>query len=96
MRINQQVAINTTETVEAKLTFDMESQIKGVVIKGYHTGNDILNSSEFMKEPLENQKKISFSGAGASHQNRSEEPAIKTVVTMEMTMLIHAAHRRPE
>ena len=90
------MAINPTVTVKAKLTFDMESQIKGVVIKGYYTGNDILNSSDFMKELLKKQKKIRFSGAGASHQNRSEEHAIKTVVTMEITMLMHAAHRCPE
>ena len=31
-----------------------------------------------------------FSGAGASHQNGSAERVIKTVVTMESTILIHA------
>ena len=31
-----------------------------------------------------------FSGAGASYQNRSAERPIKTVVTVERTMLMHA------
>ena len=44
-----------------------------------------------MEEMLKNQQQIIFSGAGASHQNGSAERAIKTVVTMERTMLIHPA-----
>ena len=46
--INHQVAINATETVKAKLTFEREAQSQGVVIKGYHTDNGIFNSSDFM------------------------------------------------
>ena len=61
------------------------------MIKGYHTDNGIFNSSEFMEEMLKKQQKIRFSGAGASHQNGAAERAIKMVVTMERTMLMHAA-----
>ena len=49
-----------------------------------------------MEELLKKQKKIRFSGAGASHQNGAADRAIKTVVTMARTMLIHAALRFPE
>ena len=42
--IKHQVAINATETVKAKLTFESEVQSQGVVIKGYHTDNGIFNS----------------------------------------------------
>ena len=42
--IEHQVAVNATETVKAKLTFEREAQIQGVVIKGYHTDNGIFNS----------------------------------------------------
>ena len=94
--IKHQVAINATETVKAKLTFEREAQSQGVVIKGYHTDNGIFNSSEFMEELLKKQQKIRFSGAGASHQNGAAERAIKTVVTMARTMLMHAALRCPE
>ena len=66
------------------------------MIKGYHTDNGIFNSSEFMEDLLKQQKKIRFSGAGASHQNEAAERAIKTLVTMEMTMLMHAALICPE
>ena len=64
VRIKHQVAINATENVKAKTTFEREAQSQGVVIKGYHTDYGIFNSSEFMEEMLKNQKKISFSGAG--------------------------------
>ena len=46
--IKHQVAINSTETVKEKLTFEREAQSQGVMINGYHTDNGILNSSEFM------------------------------------------------
>ena len=96
MIINHQVAINATETVKEKLTFEREAQIQGVVIKGYHTDNEIFNSSEFMEGLLKKHQKIRFSEAGASHKNGVEERAIKTVVTMARTMLMHAALICPE
>ena len=94
--IKHQVAINATETVKEKLTFEREDQIQGLVINGYHTDNGIFNSSEFMEELLEKQQKIRFSGAGASNQNGSAERDINTVVTMVRNMLMHAALRCPE
>ena len=48
VRINHQVAINATETVKEKLTFEREAQSQGLVIKGYHADNGIFNASEFM------------------------------------------------
>ena len=66
------------------------------MIKGYYTDNGIFNSSDFMEELLKKQQKISFSRAGSSHQNGAAERAIKTVVIMAGTMLMHAALRCPE
>ena len=63
------MAINITENVKGKLTFEKEAQIQGVATKGHHTDNGIFNSLEFMDELLKKQLKIRFSGAGASHQN---------------------------
>ena len=67
--IKNQVDINSTETVQVKLTIEREAQSKGVLIKRYHTDNEIFNASEFMEDLLKKQQKIRFSGAGASHQN---------------------------
>ena len=94
--IKQQVAIKATETVKAKITFEREAQSQGLVIKGYHTDNGIFNASDFMEDMLNNQKKIKFRRAGASYQNGAAERAIKTLVTMSRTMLMHAVLRFPE
>ena len=45
VRINHQVAINSTENFKEKITFERDTQSQGVVIKGYHTDNGILNAS---------------------------------------------------
>ena len=45
---------------------------------------------------MKKQQNIRFSGAVTSHQNVAAERAIKTVVTMASTMLIHAALICPE
>ena len=66
------------------------------MIKGYHTDNGIFNASDFMEDLLKKQQDIRFSWSGASYQNGSAERIIKTVVTMAMTMLMHAALRCTE
>ena len=58
--------------------------------KGYYTENIIFNDSKFMEELLNNQKKIRFSGYGASHKNGAAERAIKRLVIIERTMLIYS------
>ena len=45
MSINNQVHINSTETIKEKLTFERESQSQGVTIKGYHADNGVFNAS---------------------------------------------------
>ena len=45
---------------------------------------------------LKKQKNIRFNGTGASHQNGTEERNIKTVLTVDITMLIHTAIIFPE
>ena len=49
-----------------------------------------------MEELFNNNQKIRFSRAGASHQNEASERVIKTVVTMAKTVLIHTALICPE
>ena len=65
--IKHQVAINSTETVKAKLTFEREDKSQEVMIKLYHT--DTFNTSKFIEKLLKKQQKLKFSAAGASHQN---------------------------
>ena len=94
--INNQVAINITETIKEKTTFEREAQNQRVGIKGYHTDNEIFNASKFMEELLKKQKKIRLSGSRASYQNGAAEHTINTLVTISRNMLMHTALRCPE
>ena len=67
MSIKHQVAINATENIKAKLTFEREDKSQGAMINEYHT--DISNTSIFLEELFKKQQKLRFSEAGASHQN---------------------------
>ena len=66
------------------------------MIKGYHTDNGIFNASDFMEELLKKQQKIRFIGDCSSHRNGSAERAIKTLVAMARTILMHASFRCPQ
>ena len=50
MRIKHQVAINATEIIKAKITFERGDKSQGVMINVYHT--DIFNTSKFIEELL--------------------------------------------
>ena len=49
-----------------------------------------------LEELLKKHQKIRFSGADASHQNGAAERAIKAVVNMASTMVMHATLRCPD
>ena len=90
MRIRHKLAINATETVKAKPTFEREDQNQGVMINIYHTENGIFNTSKFMEDMLKKQQKIRFSGSGSSHQNGSADRTINMVVTMASDILMQS------
>ena len=54
----RQVALNTLETIREKLTFERDPHKYYAVEKTYHTGNEILNSEEFMQELLKSGEKV--------------------------------------
>ena len=64
-----------------------------MAIKVYHTDNGIFNISKLMEDISKNQKKIRFSGSGASHQNEAVKRTINLLLTMTSTILMHAALR---
>ena len=44
-------------------------KVRDLTIKEYHTDNGTFNVLDFMKGIFKTQKKIRFSGAGASHKD---------------------------
>ena len=49
------MAINTTENVKDKPTFERDAQRNGVAINIYHTYNGLFYDSEFMEVMLNNK-----------------------------------------
>ena len=48
MIIKYQLYINSTESFKAKIIFERGNKSQGVVIKGYHVDNGVLNALGFM------------------------------------------------
>ena len=94
--VRPQVSLNAAETIKAKLQFEREALLSGVHVLSYHTDNGIFTSAEVMQELLKSDQTISLSGVEAAHQNGIAEKAIKTVVSMACTMMLHADIRSPE
>ena len=94
--IEHQVSLSANDTIKAKLKFEEKARESGVSVQAYHTDNGVFTSEEFLSKLSEDGQKIKFSGVGAAHQNGVAERAIKTIVTMARTMMIHAALNSPE
>ena len=90
-----QVSLSAADTVKSKIRFERKASQEGVIIQSYHSDNGIFNSTDFMEHLNTRNQTIRFSGAGAAHQNGIAERAIKTMVNMARTMLIHADLHSP-
>ena len=90
--IRNQVSLGAGETVAAKREIEewLYEEAR-LVVKHYHSDNDVFNSETFTKSCKEDGQTQSFSGVGAQHQNGEAERAIRTVVSMMRGFLIHAA-----
>lgn len=94
--IHHQVSLNAVESIKAKLALDREAALSGISVHSIHTDNGVFSSKQYMAHLASKGQTVTFSGSGAAHQNAVAEQAIKTVVYMARTMLIHAAMRSPE
>ena len=65
----------------------MAMDCQGVVIKGYHTDNGILNDSEFMEDMLKKNQNIKFNGAGSSHQNVPSRHLSASCINMVLSIV---------
>ena len=91
-----QVSLSAEETLLAKACFERESALSGVKIKQYHTDNGVFTAQSFIDEVYKSEKRITFSGVSAHHQNGVAERAIGTVMAKSRTQLLHAQLRWSE
>ena len=94
--VAHQVTLNTMEIIRSKLLFQRESQKYGLLMNKYHKYNVSFNSEGSMKQFLKSQHKIYLSGTGTPQQNLVAEVAIKIVVNLSRTIMIHASLNSPK
>jgi hypothetical protein len=60
-------------------------------VKHFNGDNGIFSSEEYHLECSEKKQLQSFLGVGAQHQNSKAERAIKTIMYMARTFLVHSS-----
>ena len=89
-RCHFQASLGAEATPLSKNAFEREGLTHGIVVWNCSLDNGTFSKSEFMKEILEKNENIAFSGVGAHHQNGCAEVAICAVVTKARLMSLHA------
>lgn len=97
IHVEFQVHLNTHETLRAKESYEMSCRDEGVIVKEYLTDSGSAFTSKGFAEHLSQYRQTtSFAGTGAHHQNAIAERAIRTIMSIARTMMLHAAIHWPE
>ena len=95
--VKEQVTLTGHETLRAKHDFEKWLSNFGHVAQAYHTDNSTaFRNAEYTQDLLSNKQVTEFAGVGAHHHNGVAERAIRTIMAMARTMMLHAAIRWPE
>jgi hypothetical protein len=96
IKVKFQRGYSAQETLQSKMEFEREALSHGVTVKSYRTDNGTFTAQAVIDQIQKLGQTISFSGAGAQHQNGVAERAIKTVCEATRTVMLHAALRWPD
>ena len=86
-----QVSLRLLDTIVTKRIWDRFAQSCGVTPQHFHGDNGVFRSIEFQGALSHVNQSITLSGVGAHHQNGVAERAIRTVMELVRTQLLHAA-----
>ena len=88
---------NANETIEAIQRFETLAADNGIIVKEYQSDSGPAFTSEtFRKHLVDHGRNNRYSGAGSHHQNGKAERAIRTIMAMARTMLMHSSIHWPE
>ena len=97
IHIELQSKLNTHETSKSKDSFEAMCRDEGVIPQSYLTDNGSSFTSKEYTDRLKHFKQTaSFAGVGAHHGNGVAERAIRTIMSVARTMMLHAAIHWPE
>ena len=88
-----QTSLSAPDTIKSKMEYEQMCLGYGFMVQKYRTDNGTFTAKSFIQHIEDNSQKLTFSGAGAQHQNGVAERAIKTVCEAARTIMLHAALR---
>ena len=97
IHVEFQSSLSSHETLNAKLNFERECRDVGVVPQTYMSDNGSSFTSREFTDHLTKFFQISkFAGVGAHHHNTQAERAIRTIMSIARTMMIHSGIYWPD
>lgn len=97
VHVELQRHMNSHETLQAKTAFEQHCRNFGVVPQTYLSDNGKpFTSTAFADELQQFHQIIRFAGVGAHHHNGEAERAIRTIMSISRTMMLHAAIHWPD
>ena len=95
--VQLQTHLNTHSTLKAKQAFEEMCAGHGVIPQTYLSDNGTPFTSRAFTEELQKFSQIiRFAGVGAHHHNSKAERAIRTIMSIARTMMLHAAIHWPD
>ena len=97
IHVEMQSSLSSHETLRGKLAFERLCRDYGVIPHTYMSDNGRAFTSRDFVEHLSSYKQVSkFAGVGAHHHNAQAERAIRTIMSIARTMMIHSATHWPD
>lgn len=97
IHVEFQSSLSTHETLRAKMAFERQCRDVGVVVHKYMSDNGKAFSAKDFQDHLSDFAQVSkFAGVGAHHHNAQAERAIRTIMSISRTMMIHAGIHWPD
>lgn len=97
IHIEFQSSLSSHDTLRAKVAFEQMCRDSGVVVKKYMSDNGTAFTAKDYTDHLADYHQISkLAGVGAHHHNAQAERAIRTIMSIARTMMIHAGIHWPD
>ena len=97
IHVEFQTSLSSHETLRAKIAYENQCRDTGVVVQKFMSDNGTAFTSRDFSEHLSAFHQINkFAGVGAHHHNAQAERAIRTIMSIARTMMIHAGIHWPD
>lgn len=97
IHVELQSSLSSHETLRAKMSFEEHCRDSGVMVHTYMSDNGKAFVSKDFTEHLSSFQQVSkLAGVGAHHHNAQAERAIRTIMSIARTMMIHSGIHWPE